>query len=287
MEEFHGQYSYGQPPDQQAGQTTCYHKFITGADGAVYCQKCGAVLSQGTYGTYRTSRDTQLAEPRPRRTVLLVVVGAIVLLAAAGIAAWFYFNKGPAPVASGETAQVIDLGAEPAQGQPAGAVLLATRADGMTINALASYHIAGKVVCVREYAPFGSGSSGFPIDLGLAWGDVGKADYEKYVKLGFSNEYAANQWLMYRYEGDLPWPLPYFESHVSNNHICPASENLYNALMSLKKNDLVLLEGYLAESRDPSGEKVLSSSLTRDDTDAGACESFYVQTLQVGDQVYK
>jgi hypothetical protein len=283
MDEYYGQ-SAG--PQGQASESTCYHKFITGADGAVYCQKCGAVLSRGTYGNYRASQERKSAGTRPRHTALLVLV-VLVVLAAVGISAFIYFNRGPAPVPSAEKPQMIDLGAEPVQVEQGGPMVLTTRTDGMTINALAYYKIAGKVICVREYAPYGSGSSGFPIDLGLAWGDVGKADYDKYVRLGFSNEYAANQWLVYRYEGELPWPLPYFESHVSNNHVYPASENLYNALMSLKKNDEVLLEGYLAESKDSSGGKVLSSSLRRDDTEAGACESFFVQKLQVGNQVYR
>lgn len=74
---------------------------------------------------------------------------------------------------------------------------------------------------------------------------------------------------------------------MSNNHVCPASRNLYNAVKSLKKGDVVLLQGYLASSVGVNGQRILSSSLTRDDTDAGACEAFYVQRLQVGYQVYK
>jgi hypothetical protein len=99
------------------------------------------------------------------------------------------------------------------------------------------------------------------------------------VKIHFSSEYSANQWLMFQISADAPWGGGYFNAHVSNNHVCPASENLYNALMSLK--------GYLAVSYSPGGQRVLGSSLSRSDTDAGACEAFFVQKLRVGDEVYK
>jgi hypothetical protein len=107
------------------------------------------------------------------------------------------------------------------------------------------------------------------------------------VKFHFSSEYSANQWLMFQISADAPWGGGYFNAHVSNNHVCPASENLYNALMSLKHNNEVVIEGYLAVSYSPGGQRVLGSSLSRSDTDAGACEAFFVQKLQVGDDVYK
>ena len=44
---------------------------------------------------------------------------------------------------------------------------------------------------------------------------------------------------------DVPWETDYFESHVSNNHICPANENIYNALMSLK--DGIFYVGYTTD----------------------------------------
>ena len=57
--------------------------------------------------------------------------------------------------------------------------------------------------------------------------------------------------------------------------------------MTVKDGDNVYLEGFLAESEREDGEPILSSSMARNDTAAGACECFYVTRLQVGDKVYK
>jgi hypothetical protein len=277
------------PAEQQAYAQDCMHKYITAPDGTASCQKCGAVLRSSNFEAYNAYLPQQAgtassAGMSPRRRWL--IVAGVVALAFVGILAWRYSYRHGPPVASAGKGEVIDLANEPIQTDIARRVLLVNRPDGLTIIPRANYKISGKVLCVRHYAGFDNASTGFPIDLGLAWGDVGKADYSRDVKFYFSNDEKANQWLMFHYKDALPWSEGYFNSHVSNNHICAATQNLYNALISLKKDDLVSLEGFLAESRTADGTS-MDTSLSRNDTGAGACESFYVTKLQVGDVVYK
>lgn len=270
-----------------AGAEACCHDYVTGADGSVYCRNCGAVLRTGAYDAYRSQRAAAPPERHFRHWGLVVLAGVIVL-AVVGFLGWSYATRRPAPVASADPPETIDLANEPVQQNIADPQPIYNRADGMYFMPGARYKIWAKVLGVRVFAEHDKGETGFPIDLGLAWGDVGKADYEKYVDIRFSKEYSANQWLMFQFKtADPPWPGPYFNSHVSNNHVCPATENLYNAILSLKKGDIVMLEGYLAGSMAANGQPVLGSSLTRDDTDAGACEAFFIQKLQVDDKVYK
>jgi REP element-mobilizing transposase RayT len=211
----------------------------------------------------------------------------VVVIALVAVLGWKYSSRRPEAVALGEQASVIDMSREPEQVDTAHKVLN-TNADKVSVSSLTTYRIWAKAICVRAYAGYDRGSSGFPIDLGLAWGDVGKSDYKKYVSMHFSNDEATNQWLMFQFKTeDSPWTTAYFESHVSNNHICPASANIYNAIMSLKTDDSVYLEGFLAESFGRQGDTRLVSSLSRTDTAGGACECFYVTKAQIGDMVYK
>ena len=75
-------------------------------------------------------------------------------------------------------------------------------------------------------------------------------------------------------------------THVSNNHIFPANENIYNAVAGLEKDGEVLLSGYLVDVMDFEGNR-MTTSMTRSDSDAGACECFYVNYVQVGGRVYE
>jgi len=278
----YGGYAPGGPPDQN----TWFHRFITGADGRAHCSKCGAVLKDDARDAFLPPREN----PRTGSSYWAwIVVASVVVFAIVGVLGWRFVSRTPAPVGSADKPAVIGIGTEPVQTPADEDLVIYKRSDGMTFRALASYSIEAKVIGVRAWADYDKTSSGFPIDLALIWGEAGKSDYEKYVSFRFSTEYSANQWLIYQYRpgASPPWAGAYFQAHVSNNHVCPASRNLYNAVKSLKKGDVVLLQGYLASSVGVNGQRILSSSLTRDDTDAGACEAFYVKRLQVGDQVYK
>lgn len=285
------------PGGPSAGPAECMHRYATRTDGSVACEKCGSVLHRWSgdasgsrplaneaYGAYAPAPAVD-----PDRTSFpwkWIAVAGVIALAIAGVLAWNFMHRPGIPVASGQSSQVIDLSMEPVQTEPAKQFLLLSRKDGLTLVTRARYRIAGKVVGVRHYAGFDNAATGFPIDLGLAWGDVGKSDFDRHVRFYFSNDEKHNQWLMYKYDGALPWPESYFQSHVSNNHICPATENLFNAIVALEKGEVVMLEGYLAESRDADGNS-MDTSLSRTDTGAGACESFFVQKMQVGNLVYE
>jgi hypothetical protein len=279
----YGGYAPGEAIDRQ----TCMHRFVTGADGSQYCERCGALLKGGPdpYGRGQP-RATQSSGRLP--VTVLIVALAVIAVVVVSVIGWRYVTRTPAPVESAEQAQPIDLATEPVQVSSANAELH-QQPDGTAIVALASYKIYAKVIGVRTWAPYDHASSGFPIDLALTWGDVAASDYHKYVDFHFTTDYSANQWLMYQFRWGVspPWSQAYFMCHVSNNHVCPASRNLYNAVKSLKEGDQVIIEGYLALSKRADGSPVLNSSLTRDDTDAGACEAFFVNRLQIGNRVYK
>ena len=60
----------------------------------------------------------------------------------------------------------------------------------------------------------------------------------------------------------------------------PANDKIEKKLKKLDRDDLIYLEGYLVKIDRPDGWH-WQSSLTRDDTGAGACEVIWVDYLEV------
>jgi hypothetical protein len=73
-------------------------------------------------------------------------------------------------------------------------------------------------------------------------------------------------------------------SHIANNHLIPANEEVADALARIAIGDLVTLHGKLVdlEIHDAGGRQVFSArtSLTRDDVGSGACEIIWVESVE-------
>ena len=90
----------------------------------------------------------------------------------------------------------------------------------------------------------------------------------------------------------MPWSLSYVNSHISHTHLIPANPNVMGGLLSIKKNDIVNLRGYLVDIYTDKGETVALTSLSRYDKDTtsrgyGACEDMYVKQVQIGNKIYR
>jgi len=151
---------------------------------------------------------------------------------------------------------------------------------------VAAYRIAGEVMSKRKYTQ-GWGAEIAPFDLALVWGMLTYPHVRKQLSIKHDNTRMA--W--FRMKGDEP-PVDhdYAMSHGANNHLIPANENIRMALDSqVKVHDRIALEGYLVnvEGRNQEQKIAMKTSLTRTDTDRGACEIIYVTRLQVGDKIYQ
>ncbi len=120
-----------------------------------------------------------------------------------------------------------------------------------------------------------------PIDVALVWGPVADPAALRHVKFHLSRRYVSYFW-----DGDLPvraqGALP---SHISNNHLVPAGEEVARELDRIRVGDLVTLAGKLVdiEIRDGTGRVVRRSptSLSRSDVGSGACEQIWVESAEV------
>jgi hypothetical protein len=156
----------------------------------------------------------------------------------------------------------------------------------VTITPVATYRIAGEVMSKRKYTR-GWGAEIAPFDLALVWGMLTYPHVQKQLVISHDSTRMA----YFRMKGDdPPVEMEYAMSHGSNNHIIPATANIYEAVdRQVKIHDKIILEGYLVNAEGRSAEQQISlqTSLSRTDTGRGACEIIYVTRLQVGNNVYE
>ncbi len=144
-----------------------------------------------------------------------------------------------------------------------------------TLKPLAVYSIEARVLSTSHYSDDGS-SEISPYDLALGWGRM--SDTSVLEKLDISQ---SNRFFHWRYYTDNP-PIPRDEiiSHAANTHMIPEDDRIRNKMAKLRKGSLVKMIGYLVEATNPRSATPWRSSLTREDSGDGACEIFYVRSLQ-------
>lgn len=182
----------------------------------------------------------------------------------------------------------IDTGADPVQEPLANQakIRLKLKAGFVDLVPVARYRIAAVVASKLKYDD-GWGAEVMPFDLALVWGRLTDPEVAKHLVIKHDNTRLA--W--FRFRGDSPpVSLQYVLSHGSNNHVIPANGNLFRALdRDLRVRDRVVLEGYLVNGEGLSEGRTirLKTSLSRDDSDRGACEVFYVTSLRVEERLYR
>jgi hypothetical protein len=120
-----------------------------------------------------------------------------------------------------------------------------------------------------------------PLDVALVWGPVADPEALRRMRFHLSRRYVSWFW-----EGDLPPRVRgALASHIANNHLIPAGEEVARELDRIRVGDLVTLHGRLVdiEISDASGRVVRRSptSLSRFDTGSGACEQIWVESAEV------
>ena len=187
----------------------------------------------------------------------------------------------PAPVSSGGKS-AINVLRDPIQEpcDPMPTYQKQITGGSVTITPVATYRISGEVMSKRKYTS-GWGAEIMPFDLALVWGML---TYPHVMKeLSIKHDSTRMAW--FRVKGDdPPVDFDYAMSHGSNNHIIPANENIRKIVDDqIRIHDRVVLEGYLVnvEGRNKEQGITLKSSLSREDTDRGACEIIYVTGVQI------
>lgn len=178
--------------------------------------------------------------------------------------------------------ETVDLRNLPTPTQTAckGSTMLDVDGANVKLEHLAEYKIQARVVDVQDYVPYSLGDELSPVDFGLAWGYIARD--ENIEKLEFASK--GTRFLSYNtddrawYSNNGGWNS--IGTYISNNHIIPADDEIRKAVKAVKVDDYIELTGYLVRATCSNPSFRWTSSLTRTDDGAGACEVFLVEDIK-------
>lgn len=171
--------------------------------------------------------------------------------------AWIVLNPSPpAPSVSGDLAV----------GQ--------LRIGNHRLQTLQPFQLEEAMVLGREDYRFDRGAQLSPIDLALGWGPMADPQVLRGIEIRQSN-----RWYYWRTD-EFPIPRREIERHSANMHMIPGNAAVASALNSLKAGARISLSGQLVRVEGDDGFQWVSS-LSREDTGAGACELVWVEHLTV------
>lgn len=156
---------------------------------------------------------------------------------------------------------------------------LATARGRVTVTPRAEYDVAA---VVRGVEPYWFDATAFlsPFDFALAWGDV--ADPAFGARLDIDQGY---RFFFWRTE-DPSVDVDHVIRHTANTHLIPGSANVRRALATVGTGDEVRLTGALVDVRSDRG-LTWSTSLVRTDHGDRGCELLWVESVQIGDRLYR
>ena len=145
--------------------------------------------------------------------------------------------------------------------------------NGYKVNALASFSMKARVLSTDRYR-FDRESDLVPEDVAFGWGQMSDKRILDQLDIGQSG-----RWYHWSCK-EFPISRGNIETHSANMHLIPADAEVRRTILDLRTGQVVSLEGFLVRADSADGWHWISS-LTRDDTGAGACELVYVQQLAV------
>lgn len=144
---------------------------------------------------------------------------------------------------------------------------------GYRITPLARFSVEARVLAREDYH-LGREADTSPTDLVLGWGRM--SDEAVVQKLLFSQ---SNRFYYWSTE-EFPIPRREIEVHSANMHIIPGDSVVARELRSVRAGQVVRVSGYLVRLDTQDGWHWLSS-LSREDTGAGACELIWAENLTI------
>ena len=210
--------------------------------------------------------------------ILLIFLVVIAL----AIPAYLFINR---PTASEEDFSSIDTFQDPLQLSlldPQN-VLINSKGLAAIVTPFAQYKISAIILSRKRYTTKWT-SIISPLDFTFGWGEVSKPENIEHIKVK-----QTMRWYRYRFDNECAITQKYISEHSSNHHIIPANSNIRKAVLLTKKNDKIVLEGFLVNvSGKYKGDNVSwRSSHTRTDTGNGSCEIMYVTSVKLGTNVYR
>ena len=163
------------------------------------------------------------------------------------------------------------IDSEPVQ-IPAGKTEQLIQHGDYQLKPLAHFSVDARILHRKAY-PYDRSAKLVPVDLALGWGAMSDQAVLDKLKISQSMRF---YWYEYRTP---PIPKDQIISHSTNLHVIPATSAIASFCKSLRRGELVHLEGELVEATGPK-IGTWRSSLSRTDTGNGACELMLVESCQ-------
>lgn len=141
------------------------------------------------------------------------------------------------------------------------------------ITPLANFEIKARILGRENYL-FDAGAELVPVDLALGWGPMSDSGVLEHIDISQSGRFYF--WQVKQF----PIPRRDIETHSANMHLIPANERIEAILNDTREGQVVAMRGYLVRA-DRADGWAWQSSLTREDTGAGACELIWVEELAI------
>jgi len=189
---------------------------------------------------------------------------ALVVLGLIGAARWY-------PQRSIAHAAGVLIDSTPQQRPPSSADPI-TLGD-YRLTPLADFELEARVLSREDYR-FDEGSDLSPTDLALGWQRMSDTAVIEQLDIDQSVRFYS-----YRWRRNPPIPTDEIIRSSANMHLIPADEAVADELARIRQGELIRLRGRLVEADRSDGYR-WRSSLTREDTGAGACELVLVEMVE-------
>jgi len=145
--------------------------------------------------------------------------------------------------------------------------------DEFTLTPLARFALEARVLGREDYH-LDTEAALAPVDLALGWQRMSDSAVLDRIDID-----QRNRFYYWRVEA-FPIPRREIETQSANMHLIPGSPTVARRLDAVRQGEVVRLRGFLVEVTRDDGWR-WRSSLTREDTGAGACELIFVEWLEV------
>jgi len=185
------------------------------------------------------------------------------------LAALAWWQHGSRPIAHPPGVLAADA---PLQQPLDGPVTPLHKADA-TIEPLARFSLSARVLSRADYH-WDAESRLAPVDLALGWGRM--SDSAVLDRIDISQSARFYFWRVRAF----PIPEREIVESSANMHLIPADGSIERAIRRTRVGDVVSFDGWLVEADRADGGKWVSS-LTRNDSGAGACELVWVEHFSI------
>jgi hypothetical protein len=110
-----------------------------------------------------------------------------------------------------------------------------------------------------------------PVDFAMGWGEMSDTAILERMSCSQGSRFYACSWK----SADVIDPRR-FTALSANMHMIPATADVEEALLRVRKGQVVMVRGYLVDVIPPGGGGAWRTSLTREDSGPGGCEIIWV-----------